>query len=77
MLVAFNVTNLGKWGYDETTVFIDPMEPAFRPKTIVPADFTDEAVLKKLDWFWSLSAYNRKTTGVPGRGLMQTPSGKL
>jgi bilirubin oxidase len=77
MLVAFNVTNLAKWGYNETTVFIDPMETDFRPKTIVPADFTDEAVRKKLDWFWSLNAYNRSTTGVPGRELMQNPSEKL
>jgi bilirubin oxidase len=69
MLVAFNVTNLAKWGYNETTVFIDPMETDFRPKTIVPADFTDEAVRKKLD--------NRSTTGVPGRELMQNPSEKL
>jgi bilirubin oxidase len=67
MLVAFNVTNLAKWGYDESTVFIDPMEPAFRPKAIVPEDFTDEAIWAKLDWFWSLNAYNRTATGVIGK----------
>lgn len=59
MLVAFNVTNLAKWGYDKSTLFIDPMEPAFRPKDIRAEDFTDVAIRGKLDWFWSLNAYNR------------------
>jgi len=62
MLVAFNVTNLARWGYDDFTVFINPMEPAFRPKDIDPADFTDEAIRTKLEWFWSLNAYGRSTT---------------
>ncbi|KAH3913543.1 hypothetical protein HBH56_104400 [Parastagonospora nodorum] len=64
MLVAFNVTNLAKWGYDETTVFIDPMEPVFRPKDITPQGFTDEVIRQKLEWFWSLNAYRRNTTHV-------------
>jgi len=62
MLVAFNVTNLEKWGYNESTLFIDPMEPAFRPKNISPEDFTDDAIQTKLDWFWGLDAYNRTST---------------
>lgn len=59
MLVAFNVTQLAKWGYKEDTIFIDPMAPEFRPKEINPDDFTDNAIRKKLDWFWSLDAYDR------------------
>ncbi|CAO2651913.1 Nn.00g001960.m01.CDS01 [Neocucurbitaria sp. VM-36] len=59
MLVAFNVTQLEKWGYDNSTLFIDPMEPAFRPKTIAPEDFTESSICKKLDWFWGLDAYNQ------------------
>lgn len=65
MLVAFNVTNLEKWGYNESTLFIDPMEPTFRPKNIVPEDFTDAAIQAKLDWFWGLDAYNRSSTASP------------
>jgi bilirubin oxidase len=67
MLVAFNVTNLEKWGYDNSTVFIDPMEPAFRPKWITAEDFTDDAIRLKLDWFWSLNAYNRTATSMVGK----------
>ena len=59
MLVAFNVTQLEKWGYDNTTIFIDPMEPKFRPKDVNPEDYTEEAIYKKLDWFYSLDAYNQ------------------
>jgi bilirubin oxidase len=63
MLVAFNVTNLEKWGYDNSTLFIDPMEPAFRPKNIIVEDITEVAIREKLEWFWRLDAYNR-TIGV-------------
>ncbi|KNG45471.1 bilirubin oxidase [Stemphylium lycopersici] len=59
MLVAFNVTQLEKWGYDNTTMFIDPMEPQFRPKDIKNADYTESAIRKKLDWFYQTNAYNR------------------
>jgi bilirubin oxidase len=59
MLVAFNVTNLAKWGYDNSTVFIDPMQLEFRPKDIHAEEFSDDAVREKLNWFWSLDAYNR------------------
>jgi bilirubin oxidase len=59
MLVAFNVTQLEKWGYNSSTIFIDPMEPEFRPKDIDPSDYTEEAIRRKLDWFYSLNAYNQ------------------
>lgn len=58
MLVAFNVTQLEKWGYTNDTVFIDPMEPEFRPKPYNAADYTDEAIRKKIAWFYSTDAYN-------------------
>ena len=59
MLVAFNITQLERWGYTNDTRFIDPMEPEFRPKTYDPADYTTDAILKRLDWFYSTDAYNQ------------------
>jgi len=59
MLVGFNVTQLAKWGYTNDTVFIDPMQPEFRPKTSNDADNTDEAIRSKIAWFYSTNAYNR------------------
>ncbi|KAF2181919.1 bilirubin oxidase [Zopfia rhizophila CBS 207.26] len=59
MLVAFNVTSLAKWGYDNSTHFINPMEPEFRPKDIKPEDFTEEAIMKKLEWFYNTDAYEQ------------------
>ncbi|KAF2865147.1 bilirubin oxidase [Massariosphaeria phaeospora] len=59
MLVAFNVTQLEKWGYDNSTIFIDPMQPEFRPKDIKSEDYTEDAILKKLEWFFSTNAYNK------------------
>jgi len=69
MLVAFNVTQLEKWGYDSSTLFIDPMEPVFRPKPADPEDYTDEAIKKKLEWFWRSNAYNQTQDAkrAPGR----------
>ncbi|KAI4710168.1 hypothetical protein J4E89_005400 [Alternaria sp. Ai002NY15] len=61
MMVAFNVTNLEKWGYDNSTMFIDPMEPKFRPKNVDDADYTEEAIRDKLDWFYSLNAYEERS----------------
>jgi bilirubin oxidase len=61
MLVAFNVTQLEKWGYNSSTIFIDPMEPEFRPKGINEEDYTEEAIRNKLDWFYSLNAYNQRS----------------
>jgi bilirubin oxidase len=58
MLVAFNITQLANWGYDNSTLFIDPMQPEFRPKDYNEADYTDEAIDKKLAWFYSTNAYN-------------------
>ncbi|XP_014562388.1 hypothetical protein COCVIDRAFT_32842 [Bipolaris victoriae FI3] len=59
MMGAFNVTQLEKWGYDKDTIFIDPMQPEFRPKNINSADYTEEAIMEKLDWFYHTNAYNR------------------
>lgn len=70
MLVAFNVTNLEKRGYDNSTLFIDPMEPAFRPKNINAEEFTDVAIREKLEWFWSLNAYNRTVGASKGGPLL-------
>lgn len=58
MLVAFNVTELAKWGYDNSTIFIDPMQPEFRPVNYNKADYTKEAILKKIEWLYSTNAYN-------------------
>ncbi|KAF2710227.1 bilirubin oxidase [Pleomassaria siparia CBS 279.74] len=58
MLVAFNVTQLAGWGYTNDTIFIDPMQPEFRPKDINPADYVVDAIMKKLAWFYSTNAYN-------------------
>ncbi|KAH8722545.1 hypothetical protein GQ44DRAFT_828866 [Phaeosphaeriaceae sp. PMI808] len=63
MLVAFNVTNLEKWGYNESTVFIDPMEAVFRLRDIRPEEHTLDAIWEKLEWFWGLNAYNRTVVG--------------
>jgi bilirubin oxidase len=57
-LVAFNVTNLAKWGYTNDTLFIDPMQPEFRPKPYNAADYTEDAIMKKIAWFYSTNAYN-------------------
>ncbi|KAF2278825.1 Cupredoxin [Westerdykella ornata] len=58
MMVAFNVTDLKRWGYNESTQFIDPMQPEFRPKDINPEDYTEEAIMKKIKWFYDTNAYN-------------------
>ena len=73
MLVAFNITQLEKWGYDSSTIFIDPMEPAFRPKDVAPEDYTTEAIIQKLDWFMSLGAYNQTTVAKRSQPV-QVPS---
>ncbi|KAF2502383.1 Cupredoxin [Lophium mytilinum] len=58
MLVGFNVTQLGKWGYDNSTHFIDPMEPEFRPQPQNPDAYSEDAIQKKLAWFYSTDAYD-------------------
>lgn len=51
MMAAFNVTALTNWGYNDTTTFLDPMEPQFRAKAFGAGDFqartgafSDEAI---------------------------------
>lgn len=51
MMAAFNVTALTNWGYNDTTLFLDPMEEKFRAKPFGAGDFqartglfTDEAI---------------------------------
>jgi bilirubin oxidase len=58
MMVAFNVTNLEKWGYDASTMFIDPMQPEFRPKDIHDDHYTEDAIMDKMNWFYGTNAYN-------------------
>ncbi|KAJ4305895.1 hypothetical protein N0V90_001428 [Kalmusia sp. IMI 367209] len=58
MLVAFNVSNLAKWGYTNDTEFIDPMQPEFRPKDYNSDDFTEGAIKKKIRWLYSTDPYN-------------------
>jgi hypothetical protein len=58
MLVGFNVSQLSKWGYDNDTQFIDPLTPEFRPKNYDASLYTQEAIMNKIEWFWSTNAYN-------------------
>lgn len=58
MMVAFNITNLADWGYNETTAFIDPLEPEFRPKDVDEAQYTEEAIMNKIQWFYGWDPYN-------------------
>lgn len=51
MMAAFNVTALTNWGYNDTSLFLDPMEPKFRAKPFGAGDFqartglfSDEAI---------------------------------
>jgi len=58
MLVAFNVTQLANWGYTNDTIFIDPTEPLFRPKSYDAAVSTDDAIRSKIGWLYSTDPYN-------------------
>ncbi|KAF2746317.1 Cupredoxin [Sporormia fimetaria CBS 119925] len=58
MMVGFNVTNLENWGYDDTTQFIDPMQEEYRPKDINEDDYTEEAIMDKIKWFYGTNPYN-------------------
>jgi hypothetical protein len=51
------VTNLGDWGYPETTIFIDPMEQKYRAKDVNSADFEEGKIQEKLQWFYLMDAY--------------------
>nr|AMJ52085.1 lijF [Ascomycota sp. F53] len=64
MLDAINVTQVQIPGLKETNLFIDPMDPKYRPKSFPPAqlasrsgDFSKQAIQKKVEWFASLNAY--------------------
>lgn len=59
MLGAFNVTQLSKWGYTNDTLFIDPMEPAFRPKNYTRSVSTEASIKRKISWFYSTNPYNK------------------
>ncbi|KAL1643179.1 hypothetical protein SLS61_009379 [Didymella pomorum] len=66
MLAAFNVTALADFGYNETTRFIDPMDPQYRAVSFNDDDyakrngpFSESEIKKKLDWFVKLDAYNK------------------
>lgn len=58
MMVVFNITNLENWGYDNSTDFIDPMQPEFRPKDIDETHYTEDSIMDKINWFYDTSAYN-------------------
>lgn len=58
MMVAFNITNLAQWGYNESTAFIDPLQPEFRPKDIEEAQYTEDAIMGKIQWFFDWNSYN-------------------
>ncbi|KAJ9639000.1 hypothetical protein H2201_005910 [Coniosporium apollinis] len=57
MMAAINVTALENFGYPETTRFIDPMEPRYLAAPVNAADFTSDAIQKKLAFFDGLNAY--------------------
>jgi bilirubin oxidase len=57
MMAAFNVTALSDLGYDEVS-FHDPMEARWRAKDAVPADFTSDAITKKIQDMALLQPYN-------------------
>lgn len=58
MLDAFNVTSLAKWGYTNDTLFIDPLQPEFRPQDYSESAYTRSAIEAKLAWLWSTDPYN-------------------
>jgi FtsP/CotA-like multicopper oxidase with cupredoxin domain len=57
MLTAINITTLSEWGYDDKTHFIDPMQEEFRPKAFADDDFTEDAIMDKMEWFYNTEAY--------------------
>lgn len=59
MLVAFSVPNLEKWGYTNSTLFIDPNQPEFQGKPFNSDDFTEEAINDRIAWLYSTNPYNR------------------
>jgi bilirubin oxidase len=64
MMAAFNVTVLADLGYNDTTRFLDPMEPRYRAVSYPASDFaartgafSDSAINDKLNFFADLDAY--------------------
>jgi len=68
-MAAFNISVLNDFKYNETTHFIDPMEPTYRATDIAPdifksvtewgsGNFSMAGVGAKIDWFTSLDAYD-------------------
>ncbi|KAF2013474.1 hypothetical protein BU24DRAFT_351291 [Aaosphaeria arxii CBS 175.79] len=57
MMVAFNISSLGDWGYSEKTSFIDPMDKAYRSKDVNDADFQESAIQDRLNDYYLLDAY--------------------
>lgn len=66
MLAVFNVTALAGFGYNETTRFIDPMDPQYRAVSFNDDDysernrpFSESEIKKKPDWCIELDVYNK------------------
>ncbi|KAI5271595.1 oxidase cueO precursor [Aureobasidium subglaciale] len=64
MMAAFNVTVLADLGYNDTTRFLDPMEPRYRAVSYPASDFAartgaffNSEIDAKLDFFANLDAY--------------------
>ena len=64
-MASFNVTTLQDFGYNETTHFIDPMEPQYRARPISgdvttrSGDFSDASITDKFNFFMGLDAYSK------------------
>src|SRR3978361_1594894 len=64
MMAAFNIESLKDLGYNDTTVFLDPMDPQYRAKSFSNqdllargGDFKDDRIAEKCNYFLSLDAY--------------------
>ncbi|KAL3426021.1 bilirubin oxidase [Phlyctema vagabunda] len=61
MMAAFNVTEIGDFGYPETTRFIDPMEERWRSKNYDASKFTESYIKTVLlPMFSGLDAYGHE-----------------
>ncbi|KAF1967206.1 hypothetical protein BU23DRAFT_573382 [Bimuria novae-zelandiae CBS 107.79] len=54
-----DVPNLEKWGYTNSTLFIDPLQPEFHAKQYDSDDFTEEAINERIAWLYNTNPYNR------------------
>lgn len=59
MLAAFSVPNLEKWGYTNSTLFINPNQPEFQAKDYNEDDYTEQAINRKIAWLYSTNPYNK------------------